>query len=42
MGLICSIRGFGFFLTGNLGLEAENGVRKGDMFWASPIKVIVC
>ena len=37
-----SVSGFGFFLTWESGLEAENGVRKCDIFWASPIKVIVC
>ena len=34
--------GVRFFLTWESGLGAENGVRKCDIFWASPIKVIVC
>ena len=41
-GRFFSVSGFGFFLTWESGLEAENGVRKCDIFWASPIKVIVC
>ena len=36
------VSGFGFFLIWESGLGAENGVRKCDIFWASPIKVIVC
>ena len=41
-GRFFSVSGFGFFLTWESGLGAENGVRKCDIFWASPIKVIVC
>ena len=41
-GRFFSVSGFGFFLTWESGSEAENGVRKCDIFWASPIKVIVC
>ena len=41
-GRFFSVSGFGFFLTWESGLGAENGVRKCDIFWASPTKVIVC